>query len=52
MFLTLSFGCPLGTSEAQADLASVGIDAENLDFDLVAGLDNILRLFDLVVCQF
>jgi hypothetical protein len=40
---------PLGPLEAQADLAIGDVDAEDLDVDLLVGLDDVLRVLDLVV---
>ena len=47
----LVLGSPLYATQAQADLAGIGIDPQNLDFDIVADLDDILRRFDLLVGQ-
>ncbi len=43
---------PLGALEREADLAIVDIDAEDLDFDFVADLDDVGRVLDLVIGEF
>ena len=43
---------PLGTLEAEADLSIAGIDPEDLDVHLVVGLDDVLRVLDLLVREF
>ena len=50
--LFLVFSGPLDATQAQADLASFGIDLEDLDFHFLAWFDHILWLFDLVISQF
>ena len=49
-FVLLVLG-PAQTLAAQADLAVVGVDAQDLDLDLVADLDDVLGALDLVVGQ-
>ena len=40
---------PLCSLEAEADLSIGGVDPEDLDIDLFVGLDDVLRVFDLLV---
>ncbi len=42
-------GTPLGAFEGEADLAVVDIDAEDLDLDFVADLDDVGWVLDLVI---
>src|SRR5579871_5894788 len=49
-FLAL-FASPVQTLPAQTDLAISGIDAEDLDLDLIADLDDILGTLNLVIGQ-
>ena len=45
-------GRPLDTLQRQADLPVVGVHAKNLDLDLLADLDDLIGVADLVVGQF
>ena len=45
--LLMVFGGPLDAAETEADLAGVGIDAEDLDFEILSDIDDILRGLDL-----
>ena len=42
---------PFDALARQADLALVGVDAQDLDLDLVADLDHVFGVLDLVVGQ-
>ena len=47
----LLFLGPLGALERQADLPLVAVDAEDLDVDLLADLQHVLGLLDLLVAR-
>ena len=52
LLVGLFLRCPLGTPKAKTDLTVVRVDSQNLDLNLIAYFNHILRLLDLVVRDF
>jgi hypothetical protein len=49
--LLVVFGGPLDATETEADLAGIGVHAEDLDFQILCDIDDVLRGLDPVVGQ-